>query len=175
MRIGKTLNGVLVTLAVVGFCLPEPLLLAAAGPQGPVATDVALRDGGVLVGQVVDTHGAGVGGTDVSVRQGTKEPVATKSRPDGSFAVKGLRGGVYQIAAADGHGVYRLWTAGTAPPAASNEALLVTGKNVVRGQQDEPGPWKTFLTNPFVIAAIVCTAVAIPVALHNAHHGPASP
>jgi hypothetical protein len=173
MRIGKMLNGVLVTLAVLGFCLPEPLL-AAVGPQGPVATDVALREGGVLVGQVVDTHGAGVGGTEVSVRQGAKEPVATKTRPDGSFAVKGLRGGVYQLAAADGHGVYRLWTAGTAPPAASNEALLVAGKDVVRGQ-DEPGAWKTFLTNPLVIAAVVCTAVAIPVALHNAHHSPASP
>lgn len=173
MRIGKMLNGVLVTLAVLGCCLPEPLL-AAAGPQGPVATDVALREGGVLVGQVMDPHGAGVGRIEVSVRQGAKNPVATKTGPDGSFAVKGLRGGVYQIAAADGHGVYRLWTAGTAPPAASSEALVVVGKGVVRGQ-DGPGPWKTFLTNPLVIAAVVGTAVAIPVVLHNTQHHPASP
>jgi hypothetical protein len=173
MKTGNMLNGVLVTLAVLGLCFPEPLL-AAAGPQGPVATDVALREGGVLVGQVVDTHGAGIGGTEVSVRQGAKDPVATKTGPDGSFAVKGLRGGVYQVAAVDGHGVYRLWTAGTAPPAASNKALLVAGKDVVRGQ-NEPGAWKTFLTNPLVIGAVVATAIAVPVALHNSHHHPASP
>jgi hypothetical protein len=173
MRIGKMLNGVLVTLAVCGFCLPEPLL-SAAGTEGPVATDVALRDGGVLVGQVVDTHGVGVAGTDVSVRQGANSPMAAKTTADGSFAVEGLRGGVYQIAAADGHGVFRLWSAGTAPPAADSQARLVAGKDVIRGQ-DESHPWKTFLTNPFVIAAVVCAAVAIPVAIHNSRHHPASP
>ncbi len=175
MRFGKTLNGVLTTLAVVGFCLPQSLL-SAAEPQAPVATDVALRDGSVLVGRVVDTNGVGVAGTDVSVRLGSATPVAAKTTADGSFAVEALHGGVYQIAAADGHGVYRLWSPGTAPPAASSQALLVAGKGVVRGQDDDPHPWKTFLTNPFVIAAVVCTAVAIPVVLHNSHHhSPASP
>ena len=172
MEIRKMLKGVLVSLATLGFCLPGPLL--AAGPQGPVATDVALEKGGVLVGQVVDNHGTGVGGAQVSVRQGSKDPIAAKTGPDGHFTVKGLRGGVYQLAAADGHGVYRLWSAGTAPPAAIHEAVLVAGNDVVRGQ-DEPGAWKTFLTNPLVIAAVVATAIAVPVALHNSHHHPVSP
>jgi hypothetical protein len=173
MKVGKVLNGVVVAIAVVGFCLPEALL-SAAETQVPATTDVALRDGGVLVGQVVDTNGVGIAGTEVSVRQGASAAVAAKTAADGSFSVQGLRGGVYQVATTDGHGVYRLWSAGTAPPAANSRALLVAGKDVVRGQSAASTPVKSLLTNPFVIAGVVATAVAVPVALANSHH-PTSP
>jgi hypothetical protein len=180
MRIGNVLKGLLVTMATLGFCLPEPLL-AAGKAGGTAATDVSLRQGGALVGQVVDSQGTGVEGTAVSVRHEGKNLVTTTTGQGGYFAVKGLSGGVYQVVAAEGHGVYRLWTAGTAPPAAVDKAVLVAGNDVVPGQaivlgQENPGVWKTVLTNPLIIAGIVATAIAVPVALHNAHHHhPASP
>jgi hypothetical protein len=172
MKAGKMLKGVVVALATLGFCLPEPFL-AAAESRGPVATDVALREGSVLVGQVVSAQGTGMAGIPVSLRREGKNVLTTKTGKEGYFAVKGLRGGVYQLVADDGHGVYRLWTPGTAPPAAREGAVLVVGNDVLRGQN--PGPWKAFLTNPLIIAAVVATAVAVPVAIHNSHQHPASP
>ena len=173
MKVGKMLKGLTVVLATLGFCLPEPLL-AAAELRGPVATDVALREGSVLVGQVVGAQGQGMAGIPVSLRHEGKNLRTTKTGKEGYFAVKGLRGGVYQLVADDGHGVYRLWTPGTAPPAAREGAVLVVGNDVLRGQN--PGPWKAFLANPLIIAAVVATAVAVPVALHNAAQDrPASP
>lgn len=173
MNVARMLKGVVVALATVGLCLPEPLL-AAAQSRGPVATDVALREGSVLVGQVVSAEGTGLEDISVSLRTQGKTVLTTRTGKGGYFAVKGLHGGVYQLVAQDGHGVYRLWSAGTAPPAAQEGAVLVVGNDVLRGQ--DPGPWKAFLTNPLIIAAVVATAVAVPVALHNAHqHAPASP
>jgi len=180
MRIGNVLKGLMVSLATLGFCLPEPLQ-AAGKTGGPAATDVSLRQGGALVGQVVNSQGTGVAGIAVSVRHDGKNLVTTTTGPDGYFAVKGLGGGVYQVVTAEGHGVYRLWTAGTAPPAAQDKAVLVAANDVAPGQaivlgQESPGVWKTVLTNPLIIAGIVATAIAVPVALHNSHHHhPVSP
>ncbi len=166
------MKGVVVGLAALGLCLPAPLF-AADPPRGSAAADVALRDGGVLVGQVVSAQGTGVSGVPLTLRNQGKTMLTTTTGKEGYFAVKGLRGGVYQLVAQDGHGVYRLWTRGTAPPAAKEGAVLVVGDDVLRGQA--PGGLKTFLTNPLVIAGVVATAVAVPVALANSHHNSASP
>jgi len=168
------LNGVIIGLATVGMLIPAPLL--AAGPAKPVVVDVALRDGGVLLGQVVDPQGAAKAGAAVSVRYEDRELVTTSADPDGYFAVKGLRGGVHQVATQEGHAVYRLWAPGTAPPAAQDGVLLVAGSDVTRGQWGGGGGLKTFLANPLVITGIVATAVAVPVALHNSRSSsPVSP
>ncbi|MHB1035269.1 MAG: carboxypeptidase-like regulatory domain-containing protein [Pirellulales bacterium] len=169
----RTFRTMLVSWAVLGLLLPEAAM-AVEKPSKSAVVDVALRDGGVLVGQVVDPQGAAVAGAPVSLRYQDKNVVTATTSPEGYFAVKGLRGGVYQVAAADGQGVYRLWTQGTAPPSAQPGAMLVSGGKVVRGQNG--GAIRTFFTNPFVIAGIVATAVAVPVALHNSHrHAPVSP
>jgi hypothetical protein len=179
MKIKKVLNGLLVGLAAVGFCLPEPLFAEAKEkekPPRPAAVDVALRDGGVLVGQVVSPQGKGVADTQVTVRHLDKNLTTTKSGQEGYFAVKGLRGGVYQLVADEGQGVYRFWSPGTAPPNAQEGAVLVAGKPIVRGQPNGGAHWKTWLTNPLVIAGVVATAVAVPVAIHNSNRRqPASP
>ena len=174
MGIGRAFKGLLVSVAAIGFCLPESLV-AAAESRGPVATDVALREGGILVGQVLNSEGTGLAGIQVSVLRGGKDSVTTTTGADGRFVVKGLPGGVYQIAAAEGHGVYRLWAANTAPPAATEEAVLVAGTPVVRGQGGNAGGMKMLLANPIVIAGVVATAVAVPVAVHNSQHHPVSP
>jgi hypothetical protein len=166
-------------LAALGFCIPT-VAFAAGPPAKPAVVDVALRDGGILLGQVVDPQGKGIQGTTVALRHYDREVVKTSTGAEGYFAVKEVRGGVYQIASGDGIGVYRLWAPGTAPPSAQEGALLVANDTVVRGQQPNyipPGAkFKTLLSNPLVIGGIVATAVAVPVAIHNSRSSsPASP
>jgi hypothetical protein len=174
MKRTRTFTTVMVSLATLGLCLP-PSAFASEVSQ-PKAVDVALSDGGVLVGQIVDAQGAGVGKTAVVVQYQGKDVASPQTSKEGYFAVKGLRPGVYQLASAQNQGTYRLWATGTAPPTAQKGALLVAGDGVTRGQLGAGG-LKTFLANPLVIAGIVATAVAVPVGLHNSgsHHHPASP
>ena len=170
------LSRVLVFVAVVGSCLTQALW-GAPPPPAPKQVDVALRDGGVLIGQVVNPQGVPVAGAPVSLRYQGKELVAARAGKEGYFAFKGMRGGVYQIATRDGLGVYRVWSPGTAPPVAEQGALVIAGSNVVRGQGGSTPPLKVLLANPLVIGAVVATAVAVPVAIHSAnqHRRPSSP
>ena len=166
MKLWQLFRAGLVCGAMIGLVLPGPSWASQPAPA-PRVVDVALHSGGVLLGQVVDPQGVAMAGVVVSLRDEQQELAAAKTRPDGYFAFKGLRGGVYQLVAAEGHGVYRVWSPGTAPPAAQQGALLVSGDPVVRGQM---GAFKTFLINPLVLAAVVATAVAVPVAIHNSQH-----
>ncbi len=68
------------------------------------------------------------------------------------------------MSAGQGVGIYRLWAPETAPPAAGKSALIVSDATAVRGQATRLGQ---FLANPLVIAGIVATAVAVPVAVHE--------
>lgn len=168
MKTRRIVNGVMVSLAAIGFLVPAPLLAGSPTPA-PAVVDVALRDGGLLVGQVVNDQGTPVASVPVSIRSQDRELALAKTGKEGYFAFKGLRGGVYQLVADRGHGVYRVWSPGTAPPAAQEGALLVNSDQVVRGQSG--GGFRSFITNPLVIAGIVAAAIAIPVAIHNSHHG----
>ena len=161
MKTRRLVRAVLVSLATLGMCIP-PAALAAESSPTPVVTDVALKDGGVLLGQVVDLQGGGVIGVPVSVKAQHREVAATTTTAEGRFTVPGLRGGVYHVAAAEGHGVYRLWSAGTAPPSARNGAIVYTQYG---GPQRST--WKMLLANPIVVAGLLATAIAVPVALSN--------
>ena len=160
MKRGRLFRGVFVSLALVGLCLPEVALAAEQAPA-PVVTDIALADGGTLHGQLVDLRGGGVAGAPVSLRAQDREVANTTTTTDGRFQVQGLQGGVYQVAAGQGNGTYRFWTPGTAPPAAQKGAIVYTGSG------GGGGGLKSFLSNPLVIAGIVATAIAVPVALNN--------
>lgn len=166
MKLWRLIREGLVWGAMIGLLIPGPAW-ASESRSSPRVVDVALQSGGVLLGQVVDPQGAAIGDVVVSLRDKDQELATAKTRPDGYFAFKGLRGGVYQLVAAKGQGVYRVWSPGTAPPAAQQGALLVSGDPVLRGQM---GAFKTFLINPLVIAGVVATAVAVPVAIHNSQH-----
>jgi len=154
-------------LAAFGICLPQVVL--AVEPTPPVE-DVALAEGGVLHGKVVDLQGGGVGGVSGSVKSQNREVVRTTTNTDGSFAVKGLNDGVYQLSASDGQGVYRLWSAKKAPPVARNGAIVYTQGNCNGDNCGGCGGLKMLLANPIVIAGLVATAIAVPVALANSHH-----
>src|SRR5262249_30173227 len=114
--------------AVCGLVLP-PSAIQAATPSTPAGAsqasssariihDVALGADGTLLGIVVDSQGVPLAKVPVVVRQGTMESARTVTGADGRFLVRGLRGGVYDVAAGQGSGTFRLWAANTAPPTA---------------------------------------------------------
>lgn len=168
MRI-QSLQAAAVALACAGM-LFQPAAMAA--PQAMITTDIALRDGGVLVGQVVDGQGVALARTPVAVLQNNKEIARVETDKQGTFAVAGLKGGVYQVASLGHQGVYRLWAAQTAPPAAKKGLIMVSG-NVVRGQ----GPFSTVTgwisEHPLMTTAILATAIAVPLAIDD--DNPSSP
>ena len=176
MKGATIVKGILVSLAVVGFCLPQTAF-AVELPSGkmPGVIDVGLLDGGLLVGQVVDAQGAVLKNVSVSVRRQGQEVAKAQTDDRGYFAVRGLRTGMYQIVAAKGHGIYRLWAPGKAPPSAHKGVLVVAGRDMVRGQ----GPLAATLggiglSSPLVIGAVVAASVAVPVAIRNSER-PSSP
>lgn len=182
-RMGTLRTGAVV-IACLGMILPTPVLQAAETQAGAelqvagratTAVDVALRDGGILVGQAVDAEGQPLAKAAVSVHQSDREVAKTLTNQAGWFAVRGLQGGTYQIVAGPAGGVYRLWTPATAPPSALQSALVTAGSPRVRGQQGPLGSW--LCCNPWILAGIVAAAVAIPVAIHNARvdRAPSSP
>ena len=171
-----------VWLACLGMILPESAL-AASGPDAvqplpstvgtptPPVSDVALQDGGILAGQVLDRQGVPLAGAPVVLRQNDVEVASTATDANGQFHVSGLRGGLYQVAVGQEVRVYRLWAARTAPPSAQPAALLVSGNEVVRGQCcgcndscccGDDCSLAGFFTNPWVVAAVVATAIAPP-------------
>jgi len=168
------IRAVAVWLAVAGFCLPQVALATTPETTCPsTVVDVALHDGGVLLGQVVDPQGVSLASVPVLLKTEGQPLAEGKTDTNGGFAFRGLQGGVYQLVAAEGHAAYRLWAPGTAPPSARPGALVIVGRETVRGQCGALGFW---LSNPWVIAGIVAAAVSIPVAIHNAKDGqPASP
>lgn len=180
MNSARVIKGLAVGLAVLGFCLPQPLL-AAQVAQGKAVIDLELHkgpQGDTFMGQVQDQQGTVQANVPVALYGGGQKLAQTKTDRNGYFAFGNLRGGVYQVATADGVGAYRAWTPGTAPPSAQQGALLIAGDDLVRGNwHHNGGRLKFWLSHPCVIAGIIAAAVAIPVAIHNADDGdgPTSP
>lgn len=162
MKTTRVFQSCLVCLALIGLCLPLPLLAAPATP----ILDIAMQEGGLLQGQVVDLQNQPRANVPVALVAGEKQLAVGRTNANGYFAFQGVRGGVYQLATPEGFAVYRVWTAQTAPPSAQPAALLVTGNGTVRGQCC--GGVGAFLSNPWVIAGIIATAIAVPIAVHNA-------
>lgn len=157
-----------VALVCAGLLLPHTVLGAGPAPQAKV-TDVALGNGGALVGQVVDQQGIGIAGAQVVILQQGRKPVQTVADNTGRFQAVGLGGGTAQVVTAGGQGVYRLWAANTAPPAANRSALLLSNGTVVRGQMGGMGGWLL----PALAAGGIIAGVAV--ATSNTSSTPASP
>jgi len=170
----RSIARMLVSLALTGLLWPQclPAVEAQRAPA-PAVVDVAMRPNGVLIGQVLDPQGAAVAKSRVAVRTTDREVTSTVTDAQGNFSVSGLQqGGVYELTAARGQAMYRVWMPGTEPPAAKQGALIVAGGRLVRAQN---GGFLWLLDNPLVVAGVVATAVAVPVALHNSEHHIASP
>ena len=169
MKGSAVVRGVLVSVALAGLCLPECVFAAGAVPTKEASgmIDVTLSQGGMLIGQVVDPQGMPLCNVAVSVRSQGQEVARATTDARGYFGVRGLRGGVYEVAAAEGHGIYRLWTPGSAPPACQQGVLMVAGQDMVRGQMPFCDSMCCWLSSPWVVGAIVATAIAVPIAVHN--------
>lgn len=173
MRSLKSVRTAIVWAAAFGVWLAAPCLTYAAGdslpaPEGavPMATDVALLDGGVLVGQVSDSNGAAQAAVPVSLQTlQSQEIAATVTDQQGIFRVQGVRPGVYQIVTPQARRLFRLWASGTAPMSAKPGAMVVG--DTVRGSLGG-----TISTHPVLTAVVVCgvaTAIAVPLALTLKH------
>lgn len=139
MRSVKILKAAAVSMACLGFIIPNGQVFAAgtakvAKKNVKAPADVALQEGGVLTGLVINQQQKPIDGAVVSIRQGNREVAKTVTNKQGKFKVANLKGGVYEVASANGTGLYRAWAAKTAPPKARNNALVVSGAQVVRGQ-----------------------------------------
>lgn len=166
----------IVGLALAGFCLPTAGWTAETSVlPPPQIADVALRDGGLLVGQMVDGQNAPQSGIRVSLQDTQNHEVAAVvTDRQGSFAISGVRGGVYQLVTPQGRQVYRVWSPGMAPPSAQQGILLVAHDQTVRGQDGDG----FFASHPGVVGGLigagVATAIAVPVT-YGATKQPSSP
>lgn len=189
MKIRK-LQRVAVAVACVGMVAPQSALAvqheARTAPRAavedqpvePAGIDVALAQGGLFVGQVVDAHGVAQPEAEVSVIYHGEQVVATKTDENGMFAARGLRGGQYSVRVMGGQVPCRLWADHTAPPAARPAALIVSSSDAVNGQYGglgAPGGIVGWMqSHPMIVAGAVVTAVAVPVAVVNNDDDPTS-
>ncbi|MCG8450893.1 MAG: carboxypeptidase-like regulatory domain-containing protein [Pirellulales bacterium] len=172
--------------AVVLSCLG--MLIAPMAQAAPVAAprDVALQNGGVLVGLIVDAQGVPVAKSPVSVRLAGKEAARGVTDQAGRFAVANLKGGVYELTTAGHVGVYRLWAPRTAPPASQQGLMLVSQPDLVRAQNcgccvgcgsqvgcgcgvgGGGGILGWMADHPVITAGAIGAAIAIPLAVDDA-------
>jgi hypothetical protein len=165
MKSFRMIQGAAVALACMGMFVGQ-----FARAAQPLVTDVALARGGVLTGKIVDRQGAPQTGETVRVIHQGQVVGTAQTDAGGEFNVADLRGGVYQVETTQGAGVYRLWAAQTAPPAANDGVLVVHGDDAVRGASCDPcggGGLLGVLANPWVLAGIVAAAIAIPLLLDD--------
>jgi hypothetical protein len=127
----------LLLLAVAGLLLPQ-----SVPASGVAISDASLHDGGTLYGQLVDGEGIPQQAVQVKLRHGQEVVAVAKTDALGRFAIGDLRSGVYEVETVHGSQVYRLWAPRTAPPAAQQRILVVTGNEIVRGQtyKEQYGP-----------------------------------
>ena len=189
MKILKLLQGCTVALASLGIIAPQAIYAAqpAANQVQTAIKDIALQNGNTLQGFVVDGAGTPLASADVLVATNGQVVANVKTDANGAFAVSGLNGGVYQLQTANGVATFRMWAANTAPPVAYQAAMIVSDKEIARGQNNNRrhtlkkhhgghakgglfggnGGVLGALANPWVLAGIVAVAVALPIALDD--------
>ncbi|MHB9077332.1 MAG: carboxypeptidase-like regulatory domain-containing protein [Pirellulaceae bacterium] len=167
-----------VYLATLNWILPLSQLRAWEPPRltpasrtldQPVRTvDIALGTSGELRGQVLDVQGRPATASRIVVLQDGRPVATVSSNAQGAFQTRGLHGGLFQVAV--GNQVYacRGWAAGTAPPAAVDQLLVVPSGKVERGQRPLSD---IFLSDPVLVGLFVAAAIAIPVAIYNSKSG----
>lgn len=187
----KRFRVLVVALSCVGM-VTSPMAMASAAPVSAAQVaqaprDVSLHQGGVLVGQMLDAQGKAIAGATVQVQAAGKQVASVQTDARGQFQVTGLRGGMHEVATAGQRDVYRLWAPQTAPPAAQQGLMLVSGTDLVRGQGcgvgcgsgvncgsacgfgggggGGIGNWMA--NHPIITAGAIATAIAVPLALSD--------
>ncbi len=105
----------------------------------PAAIDVAMAKDGTVSGRVLNADQSGAKKTEVTIRQGKNEVAKTVTDADGRFEIANVKGGVYVVSANSGYGLFRFWTAKSAPPKSHDQVLLMSQAVVVRAQNANDG------------------------------------
>jgi hypothetical protein len=173
MKVLRYLRSTAVVLASMSWLVPWNCIQAApqiAAPQTATplvkasVIDVALDAGGRMRGQVVDAQGKPlVKETVVAQSVASRQVAQTTTDDHGRFVLEGLGGGVHRVATTNSTIVCRCWAGGAAPPAASNQLLMVSDESIHRGQR----PIGEILTNPILLGLLLTAAIVIPIAVHN--------
>ncbi|MDP6447756.1 MAG: hypothetical protein QF805_28420 [Pirellulaceae bacterium] len=124
--------------------------------------DVALKDGGMLVGAVLNPAGKPQANVAVHCISGGKVVATAKSDDRGRFAFNQLRGGVLQLQSSESVALVRVWAPRTAPPNAQQGVMLVHGGELVRGQE---GALLNMFSNPYFLGGLAAVAIAAPLAI----------
>ncbi|QDU87681.1 hypothetical protein Pla175_10470 [Pirellulimonas nuda] len=153
---------------------PQPVRLPLV-PAPATVLDVVLGEPAALTGQVTSAQGVARAESRVLLHDSFGRSVAATSNADGAFGFQGVTPGVYCLQQGDTVQACRVWTPETAPPNALSSVLIVPTGDAVLGQYSPPHTnrflrgAKKVLAHPLAVAGIVGTAVAIPVAIHNAN------
>ncbi|QDU37823.1 hypothetical protein Mal4_21400 [Maioricimonas rarisocia] len=127
-------------VACAGMLWPAGLMAAPPEKQSgqpaarPDIMDVALATGGVFHGQLVDGQGQQIGEAVVKLVRDEQPVAETVADTQGRFQFRNVRGGAYVVETPRGSFPVRVWSEGTAPPAARPAAVLVSSEAVMRGQ-----------------------------------------
>lgn len=164
-----------VAIATVNLMLPLPNTQAmqppahkAAAPTHSVVRDVALEAGGRLRGQMLNSEGQPIVGQQLVILQNGKQIALATTDQEGRFTASGLHGGLFQVLIPGTLYVCRGWAAGTAPPVANDQLLVITSDLVQRGQR----PFSSLLGDPVMIGLMVATAITIPLAISASRKDP---
>ncbi|MFK7817718.1 MAG: hypothetical protein AB8G99_03280 [Planctomycetaceae bacterium] len=135
--------------------------------------NVALHAGGTMNGVALNTAAKPIANADVAIMYGQHVIARTKTRKDGTFAVRGLRGGMHTVRVGTRSSMYRLWSAKTAPPNAVKVAAINGDSNAVRGQYVPPIGLETVAVA--VGAGLIGGIIGYQVKDDNKRRAPASP
>jgi hypothetical protein len=151
--------------------------------------DIALGQGGVLSGKVLDAQGKAISNVPIQVQQEGHLIAHVVTDTSGQFSVRQLTGGIYSISTPNQQDSFRIWSADAAPPIAAR-AIEMTDGQIIRGQCEECGHCGRFgqfgcfsqfgrcgqfgrcescgccrVGSPWVLAVGIATVIAIPLAL----------
>lgn len=127
----------IVTGMLIGNLFMPPATRSAEKAKGLVAVrDVSLGEDGSLRGTLLTPDGKPQANADVVLRKGTEVVGAAKTQIDGSFVMRQVRPGLYELISARSANLFRVWNSRGAPPAALATATLVQSDLIIRGQEE---------------------------------------
>ena len=177
MKFTQITRNLVLVLASIGLIVPQTGVAWAAAPKSASraietahvrsVSDVALTADKKLQGQIVDGQGAAKGNTVVTISTARGEVVSrVKADAHGNFATEIAKGGVYAITTNDSTVAVRVWTKGSAPPAAYDGVMIVDEPgSVIRGQGDRDMLGRVVLVGAGV--AILGGIIAVAVNQHS--------
>ena len=165
MKLLTLVKGAAIALAALGTVMPTTQVQAASNTLKVVRTDatvldIGMKQDGVFTGRVVDHTGAPARGAEVVVRQGDKVVTTVKTDDHGTFAVSGLRGGLYDVSSGKTSGQFRVWTESAAPSAAKQTPRIVLGEKATRGANGGIGGGELLLLAG-VLTAVIISAITL--------------